>query len=127
MAKLVYHLMTDRELKKRVAEAGLPTKGDRKVREQGKKTGSHAKVLVHSLKNVKHRHKYFQTLEWRHREFTLLYNASCDSLHPKPVSELIKALEKSEKIKMSERKKDQVITFIVLSMKAKNIDFIFKT
>ena len=50
MAKLVYHLMTDRELKKRVADAGLPTKGDRKVREQGKKTGSHAKVLVHSLK-----------------------------------------------------------------------------
>ena len=45
MAKLVYHLMTDRELKKRVAEAGLPTKGDRKVREQGKKTGSHAKVF----------------------------------------------------------------------------------
>ena len=43
------------------------------------------------------------------------------------MSELLKALEKSEKIKMSERKKDQVITFIVLSMKAKNIDFIFKT
>ena len=37
MAKLVYHLMTDRELKKRVAEAGLPTKGDRKVRELGKR------------------------------------------------------------------------------------------
>ena len=37
MAKLVYHLMSDRELKKRVAEAGLPTKGDRKVGEYGKK------------------------------------------------------------------------------------------
>ena len=48
-------------------------------------------------------------LEWRHREFTLLYNASCDSLHPEPVGELRRALGKSEKIKMSETKDDKVI------------------
>ena len=65
--------------------------------------------LVHSLKIFMSLSNIFQTLEWRHREFTLLYNSSCDSLHLKPVSELIKALEKSERIKMSETKKDQVI------------------
>ena len=31
MAKLVYHLMSDKELRKRVAEVGLPTQGDRQV------------------------------------------------------------------------------------------------
>ena len=49
-----------------------------------------------------------QILIWRHREFTLQYNASCDSFNPKHVSEIIKDLEKSEKVKMSETKKTPV-------------------
>lgn len=35
MPKLVYHLMSDKELKKRVTEAGLSTQGDRKVGGKG--------------------------------------------------------------------------------------------
>ena len=42
---------------------------------------------------------------WRHREFTLQYNASCDSLTPKPVAEIIRDLQMSESVRNSETKK----------------------
>ena len=53
----------------------------------------------------------FQALEWRHREFTLLYNASCDSLIPKPANEIVKEVSKSERIRSSEIRKEKVIMY----------------
>ena len=53
MPKLVYNLMRDAELRRRLNEVGLPASGDR------------------------------STLIRRHQELTLLYNAESDSLNPK--------------------------------------------
>ncbi|KAK2142937.1 hypothetical protein LSH36_895g00026 [Paralvinella palmiformis] len=55
LPKYVYSLMKDKELRKKMAELGLPTDGDR------------------------------QTLIKRHQELILRYNAKCDSLNPKSV------------------------------------------
>ncbi|KAG8185892.1 hypothetical protein JTE90_028893 [Oedothorax gibbosus] len=66
LPKLVYHLLSDKEIRKKLKEHGLSTSGDR------------------------------QTLIRRHKNFLTLYNANCDSLTPKPVSELILELEKQE-------------------------------
>ena len=52
MAKLVYNLMSDKELRKRLKEIGLPCQGDR------------------------------QAMIKRHHEFTLIYNTQCDSENP---------------------------------------------
>ncbi|XP_069142173.1 uncharacterized protein [Argopecten irradians] len=70
MAKLVYNIMSEKNLRKKLKEDGLSSKGDK------------------------------QTLINRHREFVLLYNAECDSLNPRPVKELIKELEDVEKAKV---------------------------
>eukprot|EP00058_Branchiostoma_floridae_P017334 XP_002602822.1 hypothetical protein BRAFLDRAFT_132140 [Branchiostoma floridae] len=53
MAKLVYNLMSDKDLRKRLKEKGLSTQGDR------------------------------QALIARHHEFVLRYNSQCDSAEPK--------------------------------------------
>ncbi|XP_074692294.1 E3 ubiquitin-protein ligase RAD18 isoform X2 [Strix aluco] len=70
MSKVVYNLLSDRDLKKRLKEHGLSTHGTR------------------------------QQLIKRHQEFVHMYNAQCDSLNPKSVAEVVKQLEKNEKIRV---------------------------
>ncbi|KAF1488674.1 E3 ubiquitin-protein ligase RAD18, partial [Pygoscelis antarcticus] len=70
MSKVVYNLLSDRDLKKKLKEHGLSTHGTR------------------------------QQLVKRHQEFVHMYNAQCDSLNPKSVAEVVKELEKNEKIRV---------------------------
>ncbi|NWI51526.1 RAD18 ligase, partial [Calyptomena viridis] len=70
MSKVVYNLLSDRELKKKLKDQGLSTFGTR------------------------------QQLIKRHQEFVHMYNAQCDSLNPKSVAEVVKELEKNEKIRV---------------------------
>ncbi|XP_061864371.1 E3 ubiquitin-protein ligase RAD18 isoform X2 [Colius striatus] len=70
ISKVVYNLLSDRDLKKKLKEHGLSTHGTR------------------------------QQLIKRHQEFVHMYNAQCDSLNPKSVAELVKELEKNEKIRV---------------------------
>ncbi|NWU12994.1 RAD18 ligase, partial [Cephalopterus ornatus] len=70
MSKVVYNLLSDRDLKKKLKEHGLSASGTR------------------------------QQLIKRHQEFVHMYNAQCDSLSPKSVAEVVKELEKNEKIRV---------------------------
>ncbi|XP_058701403.1 E3 ubiquitin-protein ligase RAD18 isoform X1 [Poecile atricapillus] len=70
MSKVVYNLLSDRDLRKKLKEHGLSTSGSR------------------------------QQLIKRHQEFVHMYNAQCDSLNPKSVAEVVKELEKNEKIRV---------------------------
>ncbi|NXU41519.1 RAD18 ligase, partial [Drymodes brunneopygia] len=69
MSKVVYNLLSDRDLRRKLKEHGLSTSGSR------------------------------QQLIKRHQEFVHMYNAQCDSLNPKSVAEVVKELEKNEKIR----------------------------
>ncbi|XP_076340408.1 uncharacterized protein LOC143240966 isoform X1 [Tachypleus tridentatus] len=66
--KLVYHLLSDKDLKRKMKDFGLSTQGNR------------------------------QSLIKRHKAFVVLYNAECDSLQPLAVSEIIKKVEEEEKV-----------------------------
>ncbi|KFQ27217.1 E3 ubiquitin-protein ligase RAD18, partial [Mesitornis unicolor] len=84
MSKVVYNLLSDRDLKKKLKEHGLSTCGTR------------------------------QQLIKRHQEFVHMYNAQCDSLNPKSVAEVVKELEKNEKIRVqleSKRTGENSLTF----------------
>ncbi|NXI42709.1 RAD18 ligase, partial [Galbula dea] len=70
LSKVVYNLLSDRELRKKLKEHGLCTRGSR------------------------------QQLVKRHQEFVHMYNAQCDSLNPKSVAEIVKELEKNEKVRL---------------------------
>ncbi|XP_010001657.1 PREDICTED: E3 ubiquitin-protein ligase RAD18 [Chaetura pelagica] len=70
MSKVVYNLLSDRDLKKKLKEHGLSTQGTR------------------------------QQLIKRHQEFVHMYNAQCDALNPKSVAEVVKELERNEKIRV---------------------------
>ncbi|NWS49976.1 RAD18 ligase, partial [Probosciger aterrimus] len=70
MSKVVYNLLSDRDLKKKLKEHGLSTRGTR------------------------------QQLIKRHQEFVHMYNAQCDSLNPKSVAEVVKELENNEKVRV---------------------------
>ncbi|NXD22393.1 RAD18 ligase, partial [Spelaeornis formosus] len=70
MSKVVYNLLSDRDLRKKLKEHGLSASGTR------------------------------QQLIKRHQEFVHMYNAQCDSLNPKSVAELVKELEKNEKTRV---------------------------
>ncbi|NXP11735.1 RAD18 ligase, partial [Thinocorus orbignyianus] len=70
MSKVVYNLLSDRDLRKKLKEHGLSTQGTR------------------------------QQLVKRHQEFVHMYNAQCDSLNPKSVAEVVKELERNEKIRV---------------------------
>ncbi|NWR95301.1 RAD18 ligase, partial [Furnarius figulus] len=70
MPKVVYNLLSDRDLKKKLKEVGLCALGTR------------------------------QQLIKRHQEFVHMYNAQCDSLKPKSLTEVVKELEKNEKIRV---------------------------
>ncbi|XP_026578483.1 E3 ubiquitin-protein ligase RAD18 isoform X2 [Pseudonaja textilis] len=67
LPKLVYSLLSDRDLRKRLKEHGLSTHGTK------------------------------QQLIKRHQEFVHMYNSECDSLNPKSVAEIVKELENIEK------------------------------
>lgn len=73
MPKLVLRVMKDAELRKKMKEFGLPTQGDRKA------------------------------LENRFTRYSVIYNAECDKLDPRPVADLIRQCEMEEK---QERKMD---------------------
>nr|XP_056719858.1 E3 ubiquitin-protein ligase RAD18 [Euleptes europaea] len=67
LPKVVYNLLSDRDLRKRLKEHKLSTQGTK------------------------------QQLIKRHQEFVHMYNAQCDSLNPKSVDEIVKELENNEK------------------------------
>ncbi|NXP70053.1 RAD18 ligase, partial [Ramphastos sulfuratus] len=84
LAKVVYNLLSERDLKKKLKAQGLSARGSR------------------------------QQLIRRHQEFTHMYNAQCDSLHPKPVAEIVRELEKNEKIRLQlelSKPSDNSLTF----------------
>ncbi|XP_061218488.1 E3 ubiquitin-protein ligase RAD18 [Neopsephotus bourkii] len=70
LPKVVYSLLSDRDLKKKLKQHGLSTRGTR------------------------------QQLIKRHQEFVHMYNAQCDSLNPKSAAEIVKELENNEKIRL---------------------------
>ncbi|KAH0552113.1 E3 ubiquitin-protein ligase RAD18-like [Cotesia glomerata] len=68
LPKLVLNLMKDSELKKKLKEVGLPTKGVRKV------------------------------LEARYQRYCTIYNAECDKKNPRSAAELLKQCNNLEKL-----------------------------
>ncbi|XP_058856212.1 E3 ubiquitin-protein ligase RAD18-like isoform X3 [Acipenser ruthenus] len=68
MAKVVYDLLSDRDLKKRLKALTLSTQGTR------------------------------QQLIKRHQKYLQMYNAQCDSLNPKSAQEIVNEVEKNEKM-----------------------------
>nr|XP_060622274.1 E3 ubiquitin-protein ligase RAD18 isoform X4 [Anolis sagrei ordinatus] len=70
LPKVVYNLLSDRDLKKKLKEYGLSTQGTK------------------------------QQLIKRHQEFVHMYNSQCDSLNPKSVAEIVKELENTEKTRV---------------------------
>ncbi|XP_007425546.1 E3 ubiquitin-protein ligase RAD18 isoform X1 [Python bivittatus] len=84
LPKVVYNLLSDRDLRKRLKEHGLSTQGTK------------------------------QQLIKRHQEFVHMYNSQCDSLNPKSVAEIVKELENIEKIQAqldSSKPKEDGMTF----------------
>ncbi|KAJ8259789.1 hypothetical protein GJAV_G00173480 [Gymnothorax javanicus] len=69
LTKLVYNLLTIQELRKRLRDLNLPTKGSR------------------------------EQLVRRHQEYLLMYNAECDSISPKSAQEIAKEVEINEKMR----------------------------
>lgn len=70
LPKLVYNLLSDRDLKKKLKECGLSTQG------------SKAQLVK------------------RHQEFIQMYNSQCDSLNPRSAKDIIKEIEKNEKTRV---------------------------
>ncbi|XP_020290388.1 E3 ubiquitin-protein ligase RAD18-like isoform X2 [Pseudomyrmex gracilis] len=68
LPKLVFCLMKDSEIKKKLKQFGLSTQGDRRM------------------------------LEKRLNKYTIYYNAERDKVNPRPISEIIKQLEEEENI-----------------------------
>uniref|UniRef100_UPI00398EBC31 E3 ubiquitin-protein ligase RAD18 n=1 Tax=Pristiophorus japonicus TaxID=55135 RepID=UPI00398EBC31 len=66
LPKLVYNLLSDRELRKRLKECGLSTQG------------SKAQLIK------------------RHQGFIQMYNSQCDSLNPRSAEEIAKEIERNE-------------------------------
>ncbi|XP_069824817.1 E3 ubiquitin-protein ligase RAD18 isoform X2 [Dendropsophus ebraccatus] len=82
MAKVVYNLLSERDLRKRLKEVGLSTHGSK------------------------------QQMIRRHQEFVHMYNAQCDSLQPKSAAEIASEIEKNEKIRSAlEVKQESGMTF----------------
>lgn len=68
LPKLVFRLMKDAELRRKMKELGLPSQGDRK------------------------------TLEARFQRYSILYNSECDKIEPRSVEELLKQCEEEENL-----------------------------
>ncbi|XP_012215895.2 E3 ubiquitin-protein ligase RAD18-like isoform X1 [Linepithema humile] len=74
LPKLVLNLMKDNAIKKKLKELGLSSQGDRKV------------------------------LESRLQRYIILYNAECDKINPRPISELIRQFEEEENLEKKVQK-----------------------
>ncbi|XP_066554188.1 E3 ubiquitin-protein ligase RAD18 isoform X2 [Amia ocellicauda] len=85
MAKVVYDLLSDRELKKRLKDVLLSTQGSR-----------------HQL--IK-----------RHQDFVHMYNAQCDSLTPKSAQEIAKEVEKNEKLRTQLEGKSKSVPVMIFA------------
>ncbi|XP_063147690.1 E3 ubiquitin-protein ligase RAD18 [Candoia aspera] len=84
LPKVVYNLLSDRDLRRRLKEYGLSTQGTK------------------------------QQLIKRHQEFVHMYNSQCDSLNPKSVGEIVRELENIEKAQAqldSSKRKEDSMTF----------------
>ncbi|XP_029457302.1 E3 ubiquitin-protein ligase RAD18 isoform X3 [Rhinatrema bivittatum] len=83
MAKVVYNLLSDRDLRKKLKDIGLSAQGPK------------------------------QQLIKRHQEFVHMYNAQCDSLNPKSAAEIVKEIEYNEKTRalMESKPTQQSMTF----------------
>ncbi|XP_071455744.1 E3 ubiquitin-protein ligase RAD18-like [Hetaerina americana] len=68
LPKLVYPLLQEKDLKKKLKDLGLSTLGDKKA-------------LVN-----------------RHQRYIVLYNSECDSLNPRPVPEIVEQVTNEEKL-----------------------------
>ncbi|KAK7081928.1 hypothetical protein SK128_011867 [Halocaridina rubra] len=67
LPKLVYSLLSEKQLRLKLKEIGLSVQGEKQV-------------LVN-----------------RHRRYTILYNAECDVIDPRPISEILRQIEREEK------------------------------
>ncbi|CAO3573890.1 unnamed protein product [Mortierella alpina] len=65
--KLTYSVLNDKQLRKKLQELGLPSHGDK------------------------------QQMMKRHAEYVTIFNANCDASRPRPVSELMKAMDAWER------------------------------
>ncbi|KAF9292366.1 E3 ubiquitin-protein ligase rad18 [Mortierella alpina] len=65
--KLTYSLLNDKQLRKKLQELGLATNGDK------------------------------QQMMKRHAEYVTIFNANCDASRPRPISELMKAMDAWER------------------------------
>ncbi|XP_075039837.1 E3 ubiquitin-protein ligase RAD18 isoform X2 [Mixophyes fleayi] len=82
MAKVVYNLLPERELRKRLKDVGLSTQGSK------------------------------QQMIRRHQEFVQLFNSQCDSLDPRPAEEIAAEIERNEKIRSDlQAKQEPGMTF----------------
>ncbi|XP_077307702.1 E3 ubiquitin-protein ligase RAD18 isoform X2 [Lithobates pipiens] len=82
ITKVVYNLLSERDLRKRMKEAGLSTHGTK------------------------------QQMIRRHQEYVHMYNSQCDSLNPQSAAEIIKEIEKNEKVRSSlVAKQESAMTF----------------
>ncbi|KAM9324384.1 LOW QUALITY PROTEIN: E3 ubiquitin-protein ligase RAD18 [Gastrophryne carolinensis] len=82
ITKVVYNLMSEKDLRKKLKEVGLSTQGSK------------------------------QQMIRRHQEFVHMYNSQSDSLNPKSAAEIIQEIEKNEKIRSSlEAKQESAMTF----------------
>ncbi|XP_028680795.1 E3 ubiquitin-protein ligase RAD18 [Erpetoichthys calabaricus] len=92
MAKVVYDLLSDQEVRRRLKELGLPTQGPR------------------------------QQLVKRHQEFLHMYNAQCDSLNPKTVQEIVKDVERNEKQRARLESKSKTVMLFSKNQTEEEID-----
>ncbi|XP_047482116.1 E3 ubiquitin-protein ligase RAD18-like [Penaeus chinensis] len=67
LPKLVYSLLSEKQLRQKLKDIGLSVQGDKPL------------------------------LVSRHRRYTTLYNAECDTAEPRPVSQLIRQIEREER------------------------------
>ncbi|KAM4722796.1 E3 ubiquitin-protein ligase RAD18 [Rhinophrynus dorsalis] len=83
MAKVVYNLLSERDLRKRLKEVGLSTQGSK------------------------------QQMIRRHQEFVHMFNAQCDSLNPKSAAEIVCEIENNEKVRslLEAKHEDTGMTF----------------
>ncbi|KYM78368.1 E3 ubiquitin-protein ligase RAD18 [Atta colombica] len=80
LPKLVYSLMKDNVIRKRLKELGLSSQGDRKA------------------------------LTNRLQKYTVLYNAECDKTYPRPIPELIKQCEEEEDLEKKIQKSNSIFS-----------------
>ncbi|KYN20722.1 E3 ubiquitin-protein ligase RAD18 [Trachymyrmex cornetzi] len=80
LPKLVYSLMKDNVIRKRLKELGLSSQGDKKV-------------LMNRL-----------------QKYTVLYNAECDKTFPRPIPELIKQCEEEEDLEKKVQKSNSIFS-----------------